>query len=430
MGKNELSAQIEAYLMSLYSKEGATIVKAAPSFKPQLVNSILRLKSTLADSPLTETRWRARFGYMLDIGKARTMFLSADPKASVVGATSSLLLELDEAQDADTENYNRSFRPMAASTNATTVLYGTAWNDHSLLEQQRQTNKDNDRRTGERTNFEYDWRILAALSPNYKAFVETEIERMGIDHPAIQTQYFLVALSDAGTLFSAAQRELLQGTHPRQLTPAAPDQQILFAIDVGGEDEESEDAHSRGLVPRRDSTVLTIGAMVPTPDGRLATHVVNHVWWSGKQYDDQAHQLLQLAEIWNPIRWCIDSSGIGAHLASIIEKRYTDRVDRVAFTQATKSQLGFELLAQVNTRRLQIYSSDASPDYRELWTQIAACRYRLRAQNQMQWEVPANQGHDDFVVSLALLARAAAAALPAPQSGLVRSIPYEADAAW
>ena len=42
-GKNELSGQLEAYLLNLYQRQGGQIVKASPTFKPQTVNSLLRL---------------------------------------------------------------------------------------------------------------------------------------------------------------------------------------------------------------------------------------------------------------------------------------------------------------------------------------------------------------------------------------------------
>ena len=45
MGKNQLSAIIEAYLLHRYTE--GTIVKAAPTFKPQIINSRLRLMSML-----------------------------------------------------------------------------------------------------------------------------------------------------------------------------------------------------------------------------------------------------------------------------------------------------------------------------------------------------------------------------------------------
>ena len=148
MGKNETSAQLEAYLLRLYAHSGGSLVKAAPSFKPQLVTSMLRLQSALSLSPLTRSRWRPRFGYILECGRASVTFLSADPAASVVGATASLLLEIDEAQDVDPQTYDRSFRPMASSTNATTVLYGTAWSEDSLLQRQIEHNRTVEERTG------------------------------------------------------------------------------------------------------------------------------------------------------------------------------------------------------------------------------------------------------------------------------------------
>ena len=46
-GKNELSAQLEAYLLNLYQRKGGFIVKAAPTYKPQLINSKLRLQDVL-----------------------------------------------------------------------------------------------------------------------------------------------------------------------------------------------------------------------------------------------------------------------------------------------------------------------------------------------------------------------------------------------
>ena len=55
--------------------------------------------------------------------------LSADKNANVVGNTAHLLLEIDEAQDVDKEKYTKDFKPMGATTNCTTVLYGTSWDD-------------------------------------------------------------------------------------------------------------------------------------------------------------------------------------------------------------------------------------------------------------------------------------------------------------
>ena len=152
-------------------------------------------------------------------GRARATFYSAQPSAHVVGATASLLLEVDEAQDVDKEKFQREFLPMAAAHNAVVVLYGTAWTDDTLLEQERQHNLAAQRAGGEQRHFEYPWTFGAAVMPAYRQFVEHEIERLGAQHPLIRTQYLLQTVADRSALFSPEQRLLLQGTHARQTAP-------------------------------------------------------------------------------------------------------------------------------------------------------------------------------------------------------------------
>ena len=49
-GKNELSAQVEVLLLTIFMGVGGSAVKASPTFKPQTINSILRLKERLDDA--------------------------------------------------------------------------------------------------------------------------------------------------------------------------------------------------------------------------------------------------------------------------------------------------------------------------------------------------------------------------------------------
>jgi hypothetical protein len=214
-GKNELSAQLEAYLLNLFSTRGGQIVKAAPSFKPQIVNWQMRLQEILSES-FCARRWTGRHGYMVEMGRARVIFFSADPSANIVGATASLLLEVDEAQDVDEEVYFRSLRPMAATTRATTVIYGTPWTDDSVLEQQRRFNVEEERRTGHRLNFESPWTTLGAISRPTAA--SSRVRSTGWAR-TIRTQYLLEPVAGAGRLFPRTLRDRMRGDHPRQALP-------------------------------------------------------------------------------------------------------------------------------------------------------------------------------------------------------------------
>ena len=131
-GKNELSAHLEAFLLRHYRWKGGSIVKAAPTFRPQVVHSILRLEQLLGE-PLTDCSWHRVQGFILRLERASCSFYSAQPTANVVGATASLLLEGDEAQDLDQQKWDKDLSPMAASGAATRVLYGTPWTDDTLL---------------------------------------------------------------------------------------------------------------------------------------------------------------------------------------------------------------------------------------------------------------------------------------------------------
>ncbi len=81
----------------------------------------------------------------------------------MVGNTAHILLEIDESQDVSKEKYTKEFKPMGATTNVTTVHYGTTWDDATLLEEVKQTNLELERRDGIRRHFRYDWEEVASI---------------------------------------------------------------------------------------------------------------------------------------------------------------------------------------------------------------------------------------------------------------------------
>jgi len=120
-GKNELSAQLELLLLTLYMAEPQNLVKCSPTFKPQTVISMTRLKDRLNDAGFGGI-WVAELGYIIRLGNARAIFLSADESANVVGHTAHILLAIDESQDVSKEKYSKEFKPMGATTNVTFLL--------------------------------------------------------------------------------------------------------------------------------------------------------------------------------------------------------------------------------------------------------------------------------------------------------------------
>ena len=408
-GKNELSAQLELLLLTLYMAEPQNLVKCSPTFKPQTVISMTRLKDRLNEAGF-ESIWRAELGYIIRLGNARAIFLSADESANVVGNTAHILLEVDESQDVSKEKYNKEFKPMGATTNVTTVHYGTTWDDATLLEEVKQTNIELERKDGIKRHFRYDWQEIARHNPDYLAYVEAERERLGENHPLFLTQYRLQPIRGGGGFLSQQQRAQLQGEHHRKHLQER-DRIYVAGIDLSGEAEEAEDALLRAIKPRQDSTVITIGEL-QSADSEITkqprVNIVEHYWWTGRKHAVLYPQLIDiLKNVWHCRRIVVDATGVGEPVNSFLRQALGSRVIPFTFTQKSKSELGFNLLAAVNSGRLKMYRSDGSPEYQEFWLETEQARSQYRPNQTINFYVDPSRGHDDFLMSLALMLEAA-----------------------
>ncbi len=417
-GKNELSAQLELLLLTLYMAQPKNLVKCSPTFKPQTVISMMRLKDRLNSAGFAGI-WTAELGYIIRLGNARAIFLSADESANVVGNTAHLLLEVDESQDVSREKYTKEFKPMGATTNVTTVHYGTTWDDTTLLEEVKQTNLELEKRDGIRRHFRYDWEEVAKYNPDYRAYVEAERERLGENHPLFLTQYRLLPIRGGGGYLSPQQRAQLQGRHTRK-HQAEPGRVYVAGIDLAGE-AEAGDYLTAGS-PWQDATVVTIGeldfALGDDINKQPRINVVEHYWWTGKKHTELYPQLVDiLKNVWHCRRIVVDATGIGQPVSSFLRKSLGPRVLPFTFTPRSKSELGFNLLAAINSGRLKMYRGDGSAEYQEFWGEMEKARSQYRPSQTMNFYVDPAQGHDDFLMSLALLVEAASHYTPRGAKG-------------
>jgi hypothetical protein len=407
-GKNELSAQLELLLLTLYLTEPKNLVKCSPTFKPQTVISMMRLKDRLNDAGFNGI-WLAELGYIIRLGNARAIFLSADESANVVGNTAHLLLEIDESQDVNQEKYDKEFKPMGATTNVTTVHYGTTWDDKTLLEAIKQTNLELEKKDGRKRHFRYDWQEVARYNTDYLAYVEAERERLGENHPLFLTQYRLLPIHSGGGFLDCQQRAQIRGEHPRKHQPE-PEGVYVAGIDLAGEAEE--EAGLKSPHPRRDATVVTIGELDFSACSQIVREptirVTEHFWWTGKKHYELYPQLVDiLKNVWHCRRVVVDATGVGQPVSSFLRKSLGSRVSPFTFTAQSKSQLGFKLLAAVNSGRLKMYTGDGSPEYKEFWLELERAQSQYRPNQTMNFYVDPARGHDDFLMSLALLVEAA-----------------------
>ena len=419
-GKNELSAQMELLLLVLHMGQPGNLIKCSPTFRPQTMISMMRLKDRLNDAGF-EGIWESEMGYIIRLGNARAIFLSADQAANVVGNTAHILLEVDESQDVGKEKYTKEFKPMGATTNVTTVHYGTTWDESTLLEEVKQTNLELERRDGVKRHFRYDWEEVAKYNPDYLAYVQAERERLGENHPLFLTQYRLLPIRGGGGFLSVQQRELLQGEHAR-LRRGEAGKNYVAGIDLAGEEEEAEGEYRRTANTKRDATVVTIAELDFSDCNEVNKEpnikVVEHYRWVGKKHTELYAQMVDiLKNVWRCRRIMVDATGVGEPVASFLKKALGSRVMPFTFTQKSKSELGFNLLAAINSGRLKVYKGDGSEEYQEFRREMERARSQYRASQTMNFYVEPSQGHDDFLMSLALAAEAGRNYMPKMAKG-------------
>jgi len=418
-GKNELSAQIEAYLMNVFQLvRGASIVKASPTYKPQTNNSKMRLRDCL-ENPWNQASLRGSEGYIVHLGRARTFFFSAHRSSNVVGATASILLECDEAQDVDAEKWSKEFAPMAAATNATTVYYGTIWTSRTMLARVMRRLKEQEAKDGIKRVFVVPWEVVAEEVPAYGVYVRKEMQRLGENHPIIKTQYKLEEIDEAGRLFPTERQARMKGDHARQ-RERSPGLVYALTVDVAGEAEQLEGEELRAEEPRKDSTVVTVFEVdlegIEDPlIGFPCYRAVDRHWWTGVKHSTLYATILDLVDQWRAAYVVVDATGVGAGLSSFLAKRLGSWKDPSApglvipyeFSAASKSDLGWNFLSVIETGRYKDYQDDAEgPDTRQFWREVAACEFEVLPGpgQRMRWGVEHSSVHDDMVISAALVA--------------------------
>jgi len=428
-GKDELLAQVIAFLLIHRQLHGGEIVVAAPSLVPQGQITLRRIEERLRAAALFAPDIETEGGHIVRVGRASARFVSAGPMAQARGATASLLLVANEAQDIEPQRWDAVFDPMGASTNATTVFAGTVWTRSTLLARAMAQAQEG-LRTEDSVLFSADWRAVAREVPAYGARVRRRMAELGAQHPFIRTEYCLQPLDDAGMLFDAAKQAQMRGAHPRQrrasLGGVGP---YALLLDVAGEAEEAGAQAATGrhgfIAPRetrRDSTALTVVEIVPPEMGSQALvpqrwrrqlpgyRVVDRRIWSGVNHILLAEEITDLAQrVWaNPMcaHVIVDATGIGHGLAAMLRASLPpDTVTPFVFTVASKSDLGWRFLAAIAAGRYREYLDDGADDTRWFWRQVAACTFTVRpgVGRQMAWSVPDPETHDDLLMSAALI---------------------------
>jgi hypothetical protein len=166
------------------------------------------------------------------------------------------------------------------------------------------------------------------------------------------------------------------------------------------------------LKPHQDSTVVTIGELDYSVANDIQKQpglkIVEHHRWTGIKHTELYSRLIDiLKNVWGCKKVVVDATGVGQPVASFLRQALGSRIIPFTFTAPSKSKLGFELMAAVNSGRLKMYKGDGSPEYQEFWSEIDKAKSQYKPNQTMNFYVDPAKGHDDFLMSLALVAEAA-----------------------
>jgi Terminase RNaseH-like domain len=425
-GKDELLAQLTAYLMRVMCRQDRGIVEVNPTYRPQTIGAILRLENRLDRNLLTQLRWKKRADFLRLIGECRTAFYSGDGQANVVGATANLLLIINEAQDILPAIYAKNFAPMAASRAATRLFCGTVETSDTLLAQMTRVCRQAEQADGRQRVFFYTAEDVRRENPPYGKFVDEQVSQMGRNHPLVKTQYFCEEIDAETGMFGPTRRALMQGDQPAQDQPH-PGALYAFLLDVGGQtmddgpltmDGQTMDDGPLTMVDglssnlQRDSSALTIVeidlsslALLQAPTYRA----VRRLQWTGLNHLRLFGALKSLGEAWKPQHFVIDATGVGEGLWAMLGRAFPGRVQPVRITQQEKSEIGWRFLSIIETGRFR----DCCPTD-EVRAQYAACRSEILPgpRRTLRWGVPEGRRgprgeilHDDMLLADSLVAR-------------------------
>jgi hypothetical protein len=124
-----------------------------------------------------------------------------------------------------------------------------------------------------------------------------------------------------------------------------------------------------------------------------------------------------LGRVWPCRRVVVDATGLGQPMASFLRRALGSKLESFVFTASAKSQLGYNLLADVNSGLVKMYAGDNSTEYAEFWRQLEAARADYRPNQTLNFYVDPARGHDDYLMSLALLVEAARGGMPRQARG-------------
>ena len=416
-GKNEIEAILERrhLWMRQYAKTYQCWIRTAPTHKPQVVNSKKRLREHLQldirdviHHPMfLQKKLIKEEGYIWRLGNAAIEFLSSGLRASVVGATASTCLSMDEAHKVNKEKFDEDFAPFTADTSAATLLWGVGGNGLDTLQLYIDSNNENGK---SHLNLSYPCEYWVDVHPPYKVHLDERVNVLGWDHPIIKTQYRLMSIAARGRFLDEKHvQSFLSGNHDRHLKPRAGARYEMVVDLAGGNEEFNPEDILKGIDDvTNDSTAIWIYEVtdeIASNNIFPIIHMVNVIWLTGTDLGVDEQLIEDTMEYWNIQKCTIDSVGVGRQIGENMEKKFgKTTVNKYTASDQDVSEDCFDMLARLNFDSIKMFNNDNSDEWLEVEKQLVHTHYQAQ-KGKMKLVKTKPKLHIDLVKALTYINR-------------------------
>ena len=321
------------------------------------------------------------------------MMMTANPRAKIESKTFDLIV-IDECQEADDFIVAKSIGPMLASTNGTMVKTGTPTTHKNNFYRAIQLNKRRQTSRGSRQNhFQWDWRDVAKVSPEYNKFIKKEMLRIGEDSDEFQMSYNCKWLLERGMFVTSTVMDEL-GDTSQEVVKAWHRTPVVVGIDPAR---------------KMDSTVVTVVWVDwdrPDEFGYYDHRVLNWLEIQGDDWEDQYFQIVNFLENYNVLAVGVDANGVGDAVAQRLRLLLPRaEVHSLGSSQPEQSKR-WKHLKTLLDRRLVGWPSHAKTrrlrTWKRFYQQMTDLEVKFQGPNFLAHAPEEAHAHDDYADSLAI----------------------------
>jgi hypothetical protein len=326
------------------------------------------------------------------LGSTMTM-MTANPRAKIESKSFHLVV-IDECQEADDFIVNKSIAPMMAYYAGTMVKTGTPTTSKNNFYKSIQLNKRIQTGRGKRQNhFQWDWREVAKINPDYATHIKKEMLRIGEDSDEFQMSYNCKWLLERGMFITSGLMDEL-GDTSQELVKVWHKTPVVVGVDPAR---------------KMDSTVVTVVWVDwdrPDEFGYFDHRILNWLELQGDDWEEQYFQIVNFLSNYDVLAVGVDGNGVGDAVAQRL-KILLPRAEVVAVTSSpTEQSKRFKHLQALIQRRSLSFPSHAKTRRLRVWKrfyqQMTDAEIQYKGPNFMVAAPDEAYAHDDFVDSLSI----------------------------